>query len=71
MLTLGSSNRTRVDYSPRPELVKSQKRDVLPPPRVASASAWTRTGRNRPISAAPGCALRAPTAATAPFRSPS
>ncbi|KQQ81228.1 hypothetical protein [Aureimonas sp. Leaf324] len=38
MLTLGSSNRTRVDYSPRPELVKSQKRDVLPPPRVASAS---------------------------------
>ncbi|RIX99588.1 hypothetical protein D3218_14035 [Aureimonas flava] len=33
ILTLGSTNRTRVDYSPRPELVKSPKRDALPPPR--------------------------------------
>ncbi|WP_279480564.1 hypothetical protein [Aureimonas sp. SK2] len=40
ILTLGSSNKARVDYAPRPELVKSEKRDVLPPPReAASASA--------------------------------
>ena len=38
MVSLGSTNRTRVDYSPRPELVKSAKRDVLPPPREAAAA---------------------------------
>jgi hypothetical protein len=38
MLTLGTSGRQRVDYTPRPELVKSAKRDVLPAPREAATT---------------------------------
>ncbi|WP_182086714.1 hypothetical protein [Aureimonas sp. ME7] len=38
VLTLGSTNKTRVDYSPRPELVRSADRSALPPPREAASS---------------------------------
>ncbi len=39
IVSLGSSNRSRVDYSPRPELVKPQTIGQLPPPRDAVADA--------------------------------
>lgn len=52
----------RIDYKPRPDLVRPAPGDkgYLPAPQQSLASPATQTGRNRPSSAASACVTKSP-----------